>query len=217
MTISTIKMTPSIYSKESRDYQLISRIYDAVFNYSKMGIDGIVNIPLSKNVDERFLDLIAKTLGFESKHNYNSENLFALVSSFKKIMSKKGTIKAIEECVSMLLKSQNIRENFIVNTTEKSYTVKIYVPTELSDIILLEDMLNYILPAGFVYEIYARDLGQSLIDESFAMENQQVSISGTSQQFSRIDSYTNTSLVTEEPTAQDIDDSQSGKDYIDGN
>lgn len=216
MTIKTLKITPSIYSKESRDYQLIGRIYDAVFNYSKVGADSIFNAPISKNFDERFLDLVAKTVGFESKHNYNANNLFALVNSFKKIMSKKGTIKAIEECVSMLLNSQGIRETFIINVDKINYIIKIYVPSELTDIVLLEDMFNYILPAGFVYEIYSRDIGQGAVEDSFSAVSTKVEIKGTSQQLSRIDSYINASLVVGTPVdPQDIEDVESGKDFVD--
>ena len=215
MEISTVKLTPSIYSKESRDYQLISRIYDSVFNYSKMGADGVINVPLSKNFDDRFLDLLAKTLGFESKHDYNTNNLVALVNSFKKIMKNKGTIKAIEDTISMLLKSQNINKRFILETETKPYTIKIYVPEELQDIVLLEDVLSYILPVGFVYEIYPRDIAQSDISDILSAVSTQINIQGTSQQFSRVESYVNTSLVTGIPETEDVDDVTSGKEYID--
>ena len=37
--IDTIKMTPAEYSAQSRDYQVIARLYTALFNLSKMYID----------------------------------------------------------------------------------------------------------------------------------------------------------------------------------
>ena len=217
--IDTLKITPSIYSKESRDYQLIGRLYNAVFNYTKMSIDGMNNFPLSKDSDKRFLDLVAKTIGFESKHSYNTENLYALCSSFKKIVSHKGTKKAIEELLSVLLNSQNINKLFKVdvytnnNTGKfKPYSIVIYVPTELKDIIMLEDMMNYILPAGFVYEIYVRDIEE--IDDlknDFSFEASVKVVEGTSSQLSRIESFINSSLVTEGPKETSA---ISGKDYI---
>lgn len=218
MKISTVKLTPSIYSRESRDYQLISRLYDAVFNHSKMNADAIEHLPLSKNSDDRLLDLVAKTLGFESKHNYNTNNLFALVSSFKKIMFHKGTIEAIKECVSMLLKSQNIDKLFIVNVDKENYAIQIFVPTQLKDIVLLEDMMSYILPAGFVYEIYVRDIGEKEVKEKYIASSTQISIEGTSQQLSAVQSYVNASLVTGLPVAGTddvVDNMKSGKQYID--
>ena len=222
--IDTLKITPSIYSKESRDYQLIGRLYNAVFNYAKMSIDGMNNFPLSKDSDKRFLDLVAKTIGFESKHSYNTENLYALCSSFKKIVSHKGTKKAIEELLSVLLNSQNINKLFKVdvytnkNTGKfKPYSIVIYVPTELKDIIMLEDMMSYILPAGFVYEIYVRDIEETDdIKNDFSFESSVTLVSGTSSQLSRIESYINTSVVVGAPTDDDLpNDTTSGKNYVD--
>lgn len=222
--IDTLKITPSIYSKESRDYQLIGRLYNAVFNYAKMSIDGMNNFPLSKDSDKRFLDLVAKTIGFESKHSYNTENLYALCSSFKKIVSHKGTKKAIEELLSVLLNSQNIDKLFKVdvytnnNTGKfKPYSIVIYVPTELNDIIMLEDMMSYILPAGFVYEIYVGDIEETDdVKNDFSFESSVTLVSGTSSQLSRIESYINTSVVVGAPTDDDLpNDTTSGKDYVD--
>lgn len=221
--IDTLKITPSMYSKESRDYQLIGRLYNAVFNYAKMSIDGMNNFPLSKDSDKRFLDLVAKTIGFESKHSYNTENLYALCSSFKKIVSHKGTKKAIEELLSVLLNSQNIDKLFKVdvytnnNTGKfKPYSIVIYVPTELKDIIMLEDMMSYILPAGFVYEIYVRDIEETGdVKNDFSFESSVTLVSGTSSQLSRIESYINTSVVVGAPTDDDLpNDTTSGKEYV---
>lgn len=224
--IDTLKITPSIYSKESRDYQLIGRLYNAVFNYAKMSIDGMNNFPLSKDSDKRFLDLVAKTIGFESKHSYNTENLYALCSSFKKIVSHKGTKKAIEELLSVLLNSQNINKLFKVdvytnNNTEKfkPYSIVIYVPTELNDIIMLEDMMSYILPAGFVYEIYVGDIAETDgVKNDFSFEASVKVVEGTSSQLSRIESYINTSVVVGAPSPKDLIDTTynttSGKEYV---
>lgn len=224
--INTLKITPSIYSKESRDYQLIGRLYNAVFNYVKMSTDAMYNLPLSANSDTRFLDLVAKTLGFESKHNYNIENLFALCTSFKTILRHKGTKQAIEELVNVLINSQNIQKLFTVDVYAgtssepfKPYTVVIKVPVELKDIIMIEDVMNYILPAGFTYEIYTIDIDESSVYSTFTAESSQITIEGTSQQFSRIDSYINSSLVTGLPVdtseVSDVGDAKSGKAYID--
>jgi hypothetical protein len=39
--IDIIKQTPEEYSLQSRDYQVLARLYTAVFNYSKMYIDNL--------------------------------------------------------------------------------------------------------------------------------------------------------------------------------
>lgn len=73
-------------------------------------------------------------------------------------MQNKGTKKAVEDCIRVLLQSQNISKEFNVEDVldankKKTYELDIYIPYELKDIALLEDMLDYILPTGYIYNI----------------------------------------------------------------
>ena len=42
--INVQEMTPQIYTEESRDFQLLSRLYDCVFNGMKFDTDSIVEL-----------------------------------------------------------------------------------------------------------------------------------------------------------------------------
>jgi hypothetical protein len=161
--IKTQRNVPDYYYNESRDFQLFGRIFEAVFNHSKTATDTIINTPLSSNYSSSLLDLVTKTIGFELKRKYDVPNLLALVNSFKSILKIKGTKKSIEDCVRILLKAQNINERFAVEVdssvsetsegTIYNREALIYIPKEVKDVALLEDMLNYVLPAGFNYSI----------------------------------------------------------------
>lgn len=170
--IKTYTQVPEYYYKESRDFQLLGRIFEGVFNYSKTAIDTLSNNPLSRNSDIALMDLVTKTVGFESRHNYDIPNLVALANSFKSILRIKGTKKSIEDCVRLLLNAQNIYEEFEVNINtldvpgESSEAPKIhnrlvtiYIPEEVKDVSLLEDMLEYVLPVGFDYIIVISSIG----------------------------------------------------------
>lgn len=179
--IKTQRQVPDYYYNESRDFQLLGRIFEAVFNYSKTGADTIVNTPLSSNYDASLVDLITKTVGFESKRKYDIPNLLALVNSFKSILKIKGTKKSIEDCVRVLLKAQNINEKFEV-VIDSSFIeasegniynreVQIYIPKEVKDVALLEDMLDYVLPAGFNYSIILASVdGQPIGADAVSMD-----------------------------------------------
>lgn len=167
--IKVYDKTPKIYSNLSRDFQLLGHIYDAIFNSVKTNIDMIAHNPLSKNSDIKLLDLLAKTLNFESKHNYNAEDLYALCTAFKTIIKKKGTKSAVEDCINLLLKAQDISKNAYVSINKDVSAIEIWVPYELKDIILLEDMLDYILPAGYNYHLYQANLIDNAAREEFKM------------------------------------------------
>jgi len=171
--ISIQKYTPEVYYDNSRDFQAIGRVCEVLYNYLKMNVDNMVGLPVSDNTDPNLLDLALLTLGFDKHHNYTNVDLIKLAEIFKYVMKIKGTKVAIEEIIYLLLRSQNIEEeSFILNihsltgelrttsweateTKPDTFSIDLYVSNKLKDIILIEDVFDYILPAGFIYHIYA--------------------------------------------------------------
>jgi hypothetical protein len=153
--ILTQKQVPSVYYEHSRDFQLLGRLWDLVLNYIKTNSELLYNLPISDNSDERLLDLMTMTLGFKSKHKYNNQQLKALCSCFIKIIKNKGNITSITDACNTLVAAEGIKEVIYIDTSELTTKNKIilYTPQELSDINLLKDLFDYILPAGLNCEI----------------------------------------------------------------
>ena len=139
-------LTPEVYYKRSRDFQYIGRLFDLVLNNAKMNTDIISSLPLNPDMDPRLLDLLALTLGFKSKHEYNTKQLAALCSIFPFVLRNKGSKLAIETACNALLNAEGITKEASIEVGNQ--TVSIFLPSELSDLNLLKDLLNYILPAG---------------------------------------------------------------------
>ena len=174
---------PSNYYTRSRDFQLIGRILDCVFNSSKSYSDMVQYDAICKNTDRRLLDLITKTVGFDPKRKYDETDLFILCNTFKYVIRRKGTISAVEDCVRLLLRAQNISKPFYVYDLDngnpddnmKLYQLEILIPEELTDIALLEDLLDYILPTGYVYSIISSSQLAGDISEKVATYTDRVS------------------------------------------
>lgn len=143
-------LTPEIYYKESRDFQLLGRLFDLVLNAVKTDTDLLYNLPLSTNSDEKLLELLALTLGFKPKHQYNARNLKAVCSVFSEILRNKGSIKAIKIACEALFNSMDISQQLDYDFTKgKDNTeLNLYIAQDFGDITLLNDLLSYILPAG---------------------------------------------------------------------
>ena len=139
-------LTPEVYYKRSRDFQYIGRLFDLVLNNAKMNTDIISSLPLNPDMDPRLLDLLALTLGFKSKHEYNTKQLAALCSIFPFVLRNKGSKLAIETACNALLNAEGITKEASIEVSNQ--TVSIFLPSELSDLNLLKDLLNYVLPAG---------------------------------------------------------------------
>ena len=170
--IKVQKRTPRVYYNNSRDFQALGRICEVLFNYMLMNADIMRGLPLSDNIDPTMLDLVLLTIGFDKHHNYTDVDLVKLAEIFKSIMKIKGTEKAIEEIVYLLLRSQSIEdEDFILdihsltgefrvgdwkpNGKPDTFSIDLYVSNKLKDVVLIEDVFDYILPAGFIYHIYS--------------------------------------------------------------
>lgn len=144
--------TPRYYTNTSRDFQLLEHLLDCAISNTRQGVDGISKLSLDKNIDNRLLTLAQTTVGLNLAHNYSSQSLLSICSSFKQILKLKGTKTSIEECVKTLLNAQNLKEEYYVNV-EDSYNIEIRIPETLQDLELLEDLMAYILPAGYTYSV----------------------------------------------------------------
>ena len=156
------KLVPEVYYKESRDFSYIGRLFEIVLNYIKTSSD-LVSLDLArKNESGVFLDLLAKTLGFETKHQYITKDLIYVVSSFTDLLKKKGTISAIEEAIRILLYSQKIDyyDKHVIKDPINNTNLLIFLPREMKDIVLLEDIFEYILPTGITYTLIIGDLSK---------------------------------------------------------
>lgn len=153
------KLLPEVYYSQSRDFSYVGRLFEILFNYMKTGADCIAVNPTSPNIDATTIELAALTLGFESKHKYTTRDLIYIISSFSDLIRKKGTKYAISTAIRLLMNSQKIYlEEDITDFVStmfleeaNSFIFDIIIPEQLTDLILLEDIFDYILPAGVLY------------------------------------------------------------------
>lgn len=152
--IKSQKLVPEVYYKRSRDFQLFGRIYDLVFNYLKNNTLAIEDLSLNTNPNQKVLALMCNTLGFKTKHDYNNNELSALCSIFIPCIRNKGTIKAIKLLLYMVCSVDNSQgEPKVWFDPEDNNKLMITLPNDISDWTLIQDVLDYIIPAGTYYSI----------------------------------------------------------------
>jgi hypothetical protein len=144
--ISVKNQLPDIYYDASRDFQILGHLYEVVLNYVKTNADMLYLLPNGIEEDTRATELLATTLGFKLRRNYDKEQLAALVSIFPQLLKIKGTKRAVELAGNALVKASGVPGAFTCEIENHVLTIKI--PIELSDITLFLDLLPYILPFG---------------------------------------------------------------------
>ena len=140
-------LVPNVYYEKSRDFQFIGRLFDIVLNSVKTNSDTLYNLPSGKNKDERLLNLLAFTLGFQPKHHYNSKQLEAICSVLPLVIKNKGSLNAIIIATNAILHAEGLTQSLSYSVAPGE-SITLYLPTQLSDLTLLSDLMNYILPAG---------------------------------------------------------------------
>jgi hypothetical protein len=136
---------PTIYTKASRDFQYLSWLIDIVLNSVKHNVDSLYDLP-NTQADPKLTELLAMTLGFKVKRNYNQKQLAALVAALPKILKYKGTETAIYYAGNALIAASGAVGNFHSEVVDGE--LQATLPEKLVDIALFNDLLPYILPAG---------------------------------------------------------------------
>ena len=136
---------PAIYTKASRDFQYLSWLIDIVLNSVKHNVDSLYDLPNAK-ADPRLTELLAMTLGFKVKRNYDQKQLASLIAALPKILKYKGTETAVHYAGNALIAASGAVGSFQSEVVDGE--LRATLPEELVDISLFTDLLPYILPAG---------------------------------------------------------------------
>ena len=158
---------PSIYVDESRDFQLFCSVFDYVNNGVKFDIDSIVNIYDPFKCNDRMIHLLCSKIGFFTKKEFDTNALRHILSAFPYLIKYKGSRKAIEAAVAVVLKINNSIINFKVNIDNVKHNIEIMFTEDVFDLTALDELLKYIIPIGYTYSIligYSTDEYTSNLD-----------------------------------------------------
>lgn len=144
---------PSTYVENSRDFQLLLRLYDSVFTGVRFDESTIPNILDPRLINDRMLDLYATKVGFFTNTIIDSKILREILQTFPYAIKNKGNKKGIEQAVYTILKTErNYSIPQIIVDNEK-YSITIYTSKEIKNKKALEAFLEYIIPIGYTYSI----------------------------------------------------------------
>ena len=156
-TFRTQNNVPDVYTRKSRDFQLFCNLFDCVNGGLKYDIDSILDIVDTNQCNERLLPYLQTKLGFWTKEKISAENLRIIMKGFMYAVRNKGSIVGVERAVQIFLKIAKINTNVhieVINEskTQEPYTIIIGTEERLGDTTILDEILKYILPAGYNYK-----------------------------------------------------------------
>lgn len=157
---------PEVYINESRDFQILARLSDVLFSGMKYDIDSMVNILDAALARDTMLELMCTKIGFFPRIHIDANVLKYIIASFPYIIKYKGTRRGVEWAVNAILKAENnpdaIGRPIITITgaevtdgsgSQVPYTVYIYSTIQIYNKAALKEVLRYVLPAGYNYQL----------------------------------------------------------------
>lgn len=164
MIIQIEKLVPDTYVEQSRDFQLLGRLFDCVSNGSKLNSDTIPFILNTRYINEAYLELLKTKVGLIEDLDITDTELRYVLEAFPYLIKKKGSLSAIKEMLNMCLKIFNINATYrierstgntvINNITLDEHSFAIGIDTVLKSDKLIKLLSKYIMPPGFVLYIY---------------------------------------------------------------
>lgn len=160
----TQNKVPAVYCDQSRDFQLLCRLYDAVFNSVKFDIDSMEKITDTSDCRSDILPLLSTKLGFFTRTDIETSHYRYILNGFPYLIRNKGSIASIRYAMNLFLKMHHIvtdisvwytEEGTTVNHTKvNDHTIIIGIEAALKNTYILEEIFKYILPIGYGFYIY---------------------------------------------------------------
>lgn len=144
---------PEIYVNESRDFQLLCRLYDSANQGIKYRTLKMLDMLTASSIDNRILSLLADRVGFKYNGYIDDKVLRYIVAAFPYIIKNKGTKLGVEQAIITVLKAENSVDLPYVSIDNDYYTIDIITPISLYNQHALEELLKYIIPTGYIYNI----------------------------------------------------------------
>lgn len=151
--------TPSAYTDDSRDFQLMLRVYDCVNNGVKYYIDSIIDSLNTDLCNSELLGLLKSKIGFFSNIEFTDRELRFILESFPYITKYKGSREGIERAVCSFMRAKGIdaSHEVIINNGyvegRPDHTIDIAIESAVIDTRMLEEVLKYIIPTGYILSI----------------------------------------------------------------
>lgn len=116
-------------------------------------IDTMTNALTAEKANNRILPLLADRVGFRTNKHIDDNVLRYIISAFPYIIKNKGTKKGIEQAAATILKAENSIDPPTITIDNDHYIITITTPIKIFNKVALEELLKYIIPAGYIFEI----------------------------------------------------------------
>lgn len=154
---------PDYYVNGSRDFQLLTRLLTFALNSGKVEAEQLLYLNDALLTNNNLLSLLQTKVGFWSNFDFTDDSIRLVCDVFDLIVRKKGSRKGIIEAIEIYLRTIGISTDFDIFIQNKDvdgnpvYKIDVGINALWHDYTLLSEILRYILPTGYILNIYFYD------------------------------------------------------------
>ena len=142
---------PEVYVQESRDFQLLARLYDLVFQSSRFSIDSMQRTADTMHCNASLLPLLGTKVGLFEDLKLSDATYRKVLAAFPYIIKYKGSQKAIKLIINLFEQLINTKIE-LLQDPEDHYKITLRFVEFPPNIELLYALLDYIRPTGLIID-----------------------------------------------------------------
>lgn len=141
---------PDVYVNESRDFQLLSRLYDLALQSTRFSIDSMDYVSDTNLCNASLLALLGSKVGFFSSLQISDTTYRKVLSVFPHIMRYKGSKEGIYLILNLFMHITNSRLS--LQESEDSNMLTIIFYDYMAHLDLLQELIECIRPVGLLVD-----------------------------------------------------------------
>ena len=145
---------PRIYVEESRDFQMLCRLFTYALNAPKYEAETLHYLNSGMLTNDRLLGNLCEKTNFVDGETIKGEYLRYITENFGRLVRDKGSEKGICNAVYLYLLMYNIATKSYINIDRRTYSIRIGIKSPVKDISVLFTILKYIVPTGWIIEVF---------------------------------------------------------------
>lgn len=145
---------PRIYVNESRDFQMLCRLFTYGINPPKYEAEMLHYLNSGMLTNDRLLGNLCEKPGFMDGETVKGEYLRYITENFGRLVRDKGAETGVCNAVYLYLLMYNISTACYVQCDNKEHIVHIGIKSAVKDIQVLYTILKYIIPTGWLLDIF---------------------------------------------------------------
>lgn len=142
------------YINQSRDFQLISRLYDLTYNSSRYNISKMLDLNDPYRIPDNLLPLLATKVGFFTEKTIPTDLMRNILATFSEAVKNKGTMKAVGLALIAVLNYENKPHNsYSIEYENSTNRLVISLINDIENREALSEYLRYVLPCGCIFKL----------------------------------------------------------------